>query len=141
MPAVTYLTEGGQETELMYKHGHELAEFAMYPLLDDRRAVADLTAPRQDRRTRGVEFFVGGLIAFRISANAGERERFTSRSPTDRRRRGRSSEFDSVENELQPESELLVDRNACELVGRSNGGGVGVWVEGTVEVAQLRRVL
>jgi len=41
---VLYLTEGGQETELMYKHGHELPEFAMYPLLDDQRAVADLTA-------------------------------------------------------------------------------------------------
>jgi hypothetical protein len=27
----------------MYKHGHELPEFAMYPLLDDPRAVADLT--------------------------------------------------------------------------------------------------
>ncbi len=39
-----YLTEGGQETELMYKHGHELPEFAMYPLLDDPRAMADLTA-------------------------------------------------------------------------------------------------
>lgn len=43
-PGLLYLTEGGQETELMYKHGHELPEFAMYPLLDDRRAVADLTA-------------------------------------------------------------------------------------------------
>jgi homocysteine S-methyltransferase len=41
---VTYLTEGGQETELMYKHGHELPEFAMFALLDDRRAVADMTA-------------------------------------------------------------------------------------------------
>jgi homocysteine S-methyltransferase len=40
---VLYLTEGGQETELMYKHGHELPEFAMYPLLDDPRAVRDLT--------------------------------------------------------------------------------------------------
>ena len=40
---VLYLTEGGQETELMYKHGHELREFAMYPLLDDARAVAALT--------------------------------------------------------------------------------------------------
>jgi S-methylmethionine-dependent homocysteine/selenocysteine methylase len=27
----------------MYKHGHKLPEFAMYPLLDDRLAVADLT--------------------------------------------------------------------------------------------------
>lgn len=42
-----YLTEGGQETELMYKHGHELPEFAMYPLLDDPAAVADLTAMYQ----------------------------------------------------------------------------------------------
>jgi S-methylmethionine-dependent homocysteine/selenocysteine methylase len=43
-PGVRYLTEGGQETELMYKHGHELPEFAMYPLLDDPAAMADLTA-------------------------------------------------------------------------------------------------
>ena len=35
----------------MYKHGHELPEFAMYPLLDDRRAVADLT----DMYTRCLE--------------------------------------------------------------------------------------
>jgi len=42
-PGVLYLTEGGQETQLMYEHGHKLPEFAMYPLLDDRRAVADLT--------------------------------------------------------------------------------------------------
>jgi S-methylmethionine-dependent homocysteine/selenocysteine methylase len=41
-PGVLYLTEGGQETELMYRHGHELPEFAMYPLLDDRAAMADL---------------------------------------------------------------------------------------------------
>lgn len=30
-----YLTEGGGETELLYKWGFELPEFAMYPLLDD----------------------------------------------------------------------------------------------------------
>lgn len=41
---VFYLTEGGQETELMYKHGHELPEFAMYPLLANPAAVADLRA-------------------------------------------------------------------------------------------------
>lgn len=39
---VWYLTEGGQETEIMYRHGHDLPEFAMFPLLDDPRAVADL---------------------------------------------------------------------------------------------------
>lgn len=35
----------------MYEHGHKLPEFAMYPLLDDRRAVADLT----DMYTRYLE--------------------------------------------------------------------------------------
>lgn len=41
---VRYLTEGGQETELMYKHGHDLPEFSMYPLLDNAEAMRDLTA-------------------------------------------------------------------------------------------------
>jgi S-methylmethionine-dependent homocysteine/selenocysteine methylase len=48
---VYYLTEGGQETELMYKHGHELPEFALYPLLDDASAMADL----RDMYTRYLE--------------------------------------------------------------------------------------
>jgi S-methylmethionine-dependent homocysteine/selenocysteine methylase len=39
---VLYLTEGGQETEIMYKYGHELPEFSMLPLLDNPKAVADL---------------------------------------------------------------------------------------------------
>lgn len=42
-PGVFYLTEGGTETEIMYKHGHELPEFASYPLLDNPAAVRDLT--------------------------------------------------------------------------------------------------
>ena len=33
-----YLTEGGIETEIMYKDGFELPHFAMYPLLDDPAA-------------------------------------------------------------------------------------------------------
>ena len=45
----------------MYKHGHELPEFAMYPLLDDRRAVADLTAmyTRYLEVAADHDFFVG----------------------------------------------------------------------------------
>lgn len=35
IPGRFYLTEGGQETELMYKHGFDLPEFAMFPMLDD----------------------------------------------------------------------------------------------------------
>jgi homocysteine S-methyltransferase len=39
---VLYLTEGGQETEIMYKFGHELPEFALYPLLENPAAMSDL---------------------------------------------------------------------------------------------------
>jgi S-methylmethionine-dependent homocysteine/selenocysteine methylase len=39
-----YLTEGGTETEIMYKFGFELPEFATFPLLDDPRAVTELRA-------------------------------------------------------------------------------------------------
>jgi homocysteine S-methyltransferase len=41
-PDVNYLAEGGQETEVMYKYGFELPEFAMFPLLDQPRAVTEL---------------------------------------------------------------------------------------------------
>ena len=37
-----YLTEGGTETELMYKYGFELPQFAMFPLLDNPKAVAKM---------------------------------------------------------------------------------------------------
>jgi len=39
-----WLTEGGTETEILYRHGHELPEFAMFPLLEDAAATADLRA-------------------------------------------------------------------------------------------------
>jgi S-methylmethionine-dependent homocysteine/selenocysteine methylase len=39
---VLYLSEGGQETEIMYKFGHDLPEFAMFTLLDKPAAMAEL---------------------------------------------------------------------------------------------------
>ncbi|MEM8665285.1 MAG: homocysteine S-methyltransferase family protein [Pseudomonadota bacterium] len=41
-PGLLYLTEGGVETEIMFKHGYELPEFATFPLLDKPEAVAAL---------------------------------------------------------------------------------------------------
>jgi len=35
-----FLTEGGSETEIMYRNGFELPEFAMFPLLDNPKAVS-----------------------------------------------------------------------------------------------------
>ena len=37
-----YLSEGGTETELMYKYGFELPQFAMFPLLDKPDAVSKM---------------------------------------------------------------------------------------------------
>jgi S-methylmethionine-dependent homocysteine/selenocysteine methylase len=37
-PGKFYLTEGGTETEILYKWGYELPDFAMFPLLDDPKA-------------------------------------------------------------------------------------------------------
>lgn len=37
-----YLAEGGVETEIMYRHGHALREFAMFELMDKPAAVADM---------------------------------------------------------------------------------------------------
>jgi hypothetical protein len=36
-PGVFYLAEGGQETEVMYKFGHDLPDFAMSPCSKSRR--------------------------------------------------------------------------------------------------------
>ncbi len=35
-----FLTEGGSETEVMFRHGFELPEFAMFPLLEDPKAAS-----------------------------------------------------------------------------------------------------
>ena len=43
-PGVNYLTEGGQETEIMYKCGYDLPHFAMFPLLDNPSAMFELRA-------------------------------------------------------------------------------------------------
>lgn len=62
---VFYLTEGGQETEIMYKFGHDLPEFAMYPLLDNPRAMEELRGMYQRvldvAAARGFAAMIAGL--------------------------------------------------------------------------------
>ena len=41
-PGLLYLTEGGVETEIVYRHGHALPEFAAFTLLDDPAALEAL---------------------------------------------------------------------------------------------------
>lgn len=41
-PGLRYLTEGGTETEIMFRHGHDLRDFAMFELMNKPAAVRDL---------------------------------------------------------------------------------------------------
>lgn len=69
-----YLTEGGQETEISYRFGHELPEFAMYPLLDQPEAMAELTGMYQRylevAARNGCSVLMGGLD-YRASSDWG----------------------------------------------------------------------
>ena len=38
---VLYLAEGGPETEIIFRHGHKICEFALFELMDDRDEVRD----------------------------------------------------------------------------------------------------
>lgn len=64
-PGTYYLTEGGQETEIMYRFGHDLPEFAMYPLLDRPDALAALRGMYQryleTAAANGFSVLMGGL--------------------------------------------------------------------------------
>lgn len=60
-----FLTEGGSETEIMYRHGFELPEFAMFPLLEIPSAVAAMRAMFCEQldvaAEFGLSFFLSGL--------------------------------------------------------------------------------
>ena len=64
-PGLNYLTEGGQETEIMYKYGFDLPQFAMFPLLDNPRAVSELhgmyTRYLDTAARNGFGVLIGGL--------------------------------------------------------------------------------
>lgn len=64
-PGTLYLTEGGQETEIMYRFGYDLPEFAMFPLLDNPQALEAMRGMYQrylDVAARhGLVALMGGL--------------------------------------------------------------------------------
>ena len=73
---VLYLTEGGQETEILYRHGHELPEFAMYPLLDNAQAMSDLESMYRAILDVAAEHGFAALITgldYRASPDWGEK--------------------------------------------------------------------
>ncbi len=71
-----FLTEGGSETEIMYRHGFELPEFAMFPLLDNPRAVVALRGMFRAQLDVAAEFGLGFMLTgldYRASPDWGEK--------------------------------------------------------------------
>ena len=70
-----YLTEGGTETELLYKYGFELPQFAVFPLLDNPDAVSTMRGMYRSyldvAAKHGMCALMGGLD-YRASPDWGE---------------------------------------------------------------------
>ena len=57
-----FLTEGGTETEIMYRHGFELPEFAMFTLLENPSAVTAMRGMFRDHLDVSAEFGLSFLL-------------------------------------------------------------------------------
>jgi len=62
-PDELFLTEGGSETEIMYKHGFELPEFAMYPLLENPEAVTAMKDMFRSQLDVAAEFQMSMMLS------------------------------------------------------------------------------
>lgn len=58
-----YLSEGGTETEIMFRHGHKLREFAAFELLNDTAAVDDIKGMYQRYLDVAAKYGWGVLMA------------------------------------------------------------------------------
>ncbi len=71
-----YLAEGGTETEVMYRHGHQLREFAMFELMDKPEAVTDMKDMYRRYLDVAAKHGFGALMAgfdYRASPDWGEK--------------------------------------------------------------------
>ena len=70
-----YLSEGGTETEVLYKYGFELPQFSVLPLLDNPEAVSKLQEMYRKYldvvAKHGMSALIGGLD-YRASPDWGE---------------------------------------------------------------------
>ncbi|MHA3980176.1 homocysteine S-methyltransferase family protein [Halovulum sp. GXIMD14794] len=62
-PGLLYLAEGGTETEMMYRHGHPLREFAMFELVDVAQAMEDLRGMYRRYLDQAAEHGFAALMA------------------------------------------------------------------------------
>jgi S-methylmethionine-dependent homocysteine/selenocysteine methylase len=81
-----FLTETGTETEMMYRHGFELPEFAMFPLLDNPKAVTAMRAMFCAQLDVAAEFGLSFLLSgldYRASPDWGAKLGYSPRALAD----------------------------------------------------------
>lgn len=81
-----FLTEGGTETEIMYRHGFELPEFSMLPLLDNPRAVSAIRDVISQQLDVAAEFGLSFLLTgfdYRASPDWGAKLGYSASSLAD----------------------------------------------------------
>jgi homocysteine S-methyltransferase len=81
-----FLTEGGSETEIMYRHGYELPEFAMFPLLENptaRAAMRGMYCEQLDvAAEHGLSFLLTGMD-YRASPDWGAKLGYSAQALAD----------------------------------------------------------
>lgn len=115
-PGLLYLTEGGTETEIMFRHGHELREFAMFELLDKPQAVADLKDMYRRYLDAAAEYGFAALIAgfdYRASPDWGEKLGYTPEALAEMQQRC----IDFLRDVARPYSQDLPKTVICGCVG------------------------
>jgi homocysteine S-methyltransferase len=81
-----FLTEGGTETEIIYRHGFELSEFAMFPLLENPKAISALRGMYSEQldvaAQFGLSFMLTGLD-YRASPDWGRKLGYSAQGLAD----------------------------------------------------------
>ena len=111
-----YLTEGGTETEIMYRHGHELRDFAMFELMDRPRAVADLRAMYRRVLDTAARHGFGAMIAgfdYRASPDWGAKLGYSPAGLAEMQHRC----IDFLRDVAAPYRDTLPDIVICGCVG------------------------
>ena len=115
-PGLKYLTEGGTETEIMYRHGHELRDFAMFELMDRPRAVADLRAMYRRVLDTAARHGFGAMIAgfdYRASPDWGAKLGYSPAGLAEMQHRC----IDFLRDVAAPYRDTLPDIVICGCVG------------------------
>jgi S-methylmethionine-dependent homocysteine/selenocysteine methylase len=120
-----FITHGGMETEIMFRYGHHLPEFSMYPLLDDAAAIGDMRTVFngyfEAAATKGCGIFVCGLD-YRASPDWAEKIGYAHKELRDYQIRS----IDFLRNCARPFRERIPDIVISGTIGpRGDAYGTG----------------